>query len=189
MKILFTLALALLIGCATNKLPQFVAPAPRPVVTGVIVSQRAIYAELSPLMAQHYELQLILMDSVYGCLSEEDTRRIITEAFRTFNNNYIEEARDCDDLGIELAVKLRTLFRRDTANVPLSSTFGLVGGALVGDILELDFQAGDEPLYHIMVLVRCAGGKWLLIEPQSKQVCEFTGTIYEGSFEFILGIF
>lgn len=181
MKILFAFALTLLIGCATRQ--------PAPPVAGEIVSNFKIVRELRPLLGEYFGRQIILMDEVYGSISEADTRKLIAEAFRTFNTHYIEEARDCDDLGIELVVKLRALFRRDTGGVPLSSTFGLVCGALVGDIPELKFVASSEPFYHAMVVVRCKGGKWLLIEPQSKQVCEFTGTIYEGSFEFILGIF
>lgn len=180
MKILYALALTLLLGCATShKTP----------VTGEIVSNFKIVHELRPLMAEHRGQHLVLMDEVYGPISEADTRKLISEAFRTFNPSYILEARDCDDLAIELVVKLRVLFRRDTGSVPLGSTVGVVAGALVGDIPELNFVASPEPFYHAMAVVRCAGGKWLLIEPASKQVCEFTGTIYEGSFEFILGIF
>lgn len=186
MKILYALALTLLLGCTTTKLPQ--PSSPRPVVTGVVVSYRTIEAELRPLMAEHYKPQLISMDAYYGCVSEQHTRRIIAEALSTFNTHYIEESLDCDDLAINLVVQMRALFRRDTAYVPLASTFGVVGGALAGDIPELGYK--DEGLFfHAMVIVRCQNGKYLLIEPQSKQICEFTGLIYEGVFDFILGIF
>lgn len=184
MKLLYTLALTLLLGCATSHK----TPSPYPVVTGEIIYYRIMEGELRPLMAEHYDPQLILMDEIYGVISEQDTRRIIAEAFSTFKPYFIEEARDCDDQAIEIVVRMRALFRRDTENVPVASTFGVIGGALVGDIPELHYR-NDGIAYHAMAVVRCAGGKWLLIEPQSKQVCEFTGTIYEGSFEFILGIF
>lgn len=139
-------------------------------------------------MTEEYEPQIILMDPVYGCISEAATRKIIAEGLANFSVRYIESARDCEDQSLELAVILRQLFRRDTGNVPLGPPFGLVGGALVGDIPELKFVSPGVPLYHVMVAARCQGGKWLLIEVQSKQVVELTGPIYEGSFELFLFI-
>lgn len=178
MKFLIILAACFLIGCATTKSP----PAPRSVVTGVIVSYATIEAELSPLMAEEYDPQIVIMDPFYGCLSEEATRKIIFEGLATFSIDYIENARDCEDLAIEAAVVFRQLFRRDTANVRLGPPFGIIGGALVANIPELGFIYPGYPCYHAVCAVRCLGGKWLLIEVQSGQVIEMTGPIYEGVF-------
>lgn len=180
MKFLPALVLALLLGCATSQ--KITVSPPRPVVTGTVVSYRTIEAELRPLMDAPYDPQIVIMDPVYGCLSEEATRKIITEGLATFSVKYIENARDCEDLAIEAAVVFRQLFRRDTANVRLGPPFGIIGGALVGDIPELGFVSPGYPLYHAVCAVRCSGGKWLLIEVQSKQVIEMLGPIYEGVF-------
>lgn len=187
MKILYALALTLLLGCATTKLPQ--PPAPRPVVTGEIVSFRTLERELRPLMSEEYDPQLILMDELYGAIPEDAMRRIINEGLAAHKFDYQEEGRDCDDAAVEATVIFRHLFRRDTHNVSLAAPIGIVGGALVGNITELGFTSPGFPLYHAMCIARCKGGKWLLIEVESKQVIEFTSTIYEGSFEFFLGVF
>lgn len=179
------LALSLsLIGCATS--PKLVT---RAVVTGEIISYATIERELRPLMDASYDPQLILMDARYGCVSEETTRRIINEGLANFDWRYIEESADCDDSAISLVVILRHIFRRDTGNVPLAAPIGIVGGALVGSIPELKFVWPGVPMYHAVVLLRCEGGKYLLVEPESKQICEFTSLVYEGNLEFFLGVF
>lgn len=189
MKSLFSLLLSLLlVGCATSSKPPAPAPAVRAVVTGEIVSYFTIEREMSALMDASYGPQVIVMDPRYGCVSEENTRRIIAEGLSTFPVDYVENARDCEDLSIELAVVLRHIFRRDTANVPLGPPIGIIGGAMVADIPELGFVSPGYPCYHAMCAVRCLGGKWLLIEVQSKQVVELTGPIYEGVFEPFLFI-
>lgn len=182
------LSACLFLGCATSS-KQFKTPPARAVVTGEIVSYSTIHRELRPRMAEEYAPKLILMDAVYGAVSEEVTRRILSEGLASFNFVYVNEARDCDDAAIELVVILRRIFRRDTANVPLAAPIGIIGGVLVGDIPELKFVSPGVPFYHAMVAVRCLGGKWLLVEPASKQVVELTGPIYEGSFELFLGVF
>lgn len=190
MKSLFFLLLSLLlVGCATSSKQSSPPPPIREVVTGEIVHYSTIENELRPLMSEEYDPKLVLMDAQYGAVSEEATRKIIAEAFLTFHFDYVEEANDCDDGAIQLTVLLRSIFRRDTASVPLAAPIGLIGGALVGDIPELKFVSPGFPLYHAMVAVRCQGGKWLLVEPASKQVTELTGPIYEGSFELFVGIF
>lgn len=182
-KFLALLALsALLVSCASSPKPV------RQVVAGEIISYATIHRELRPLMTEKYEPKIILMDPVYGCISETATRKIIAEGLATFSVRYIENARDCEDLAIEAAALFRHLFRRDTGNVPLGPPFGIIGGALVGNIPELDFVSPGVPLLHAMVAVRCQGGKWLLIEVQSKQVIDLMGPIYEGSFDFFLFI-
>lgn len=183
-KFIALVALSLsLIGCASLRQPQ-----PRLVVTGEVISYATIYRELRPLMTEEHDPQIVLMDPVYGCISEAATRKIIAEGLANFPVRYIESARDCEDISIEATVIFRHIFRRDTGNVPLGPPFGIIGGALVADISELGFVSPGYPLYHAMCAVRCDGGKWLLIEVQSKQVVELTGMIYEGSFELFLFI-
>lgn len=185
-KFLALVALSLfLVGCVTSHRP----PPPRPVVTGEIISYTTIESELRPLMDVSYDPQLILMDSRYGCIPEEAMRRILNEGLANFSWRYVEESADCDDGALDLTVILRHLFRRDTGNVPLAAPIGIIGGALVGNIPELNFVWPGVTLYHAVILVRCQGGKYLLVEPASKQICEFTSLVYEGNFEFFLGIF
>lgn len=183
-KFLALVALSLLlVGCVTSSRQ----PASRP-VAGEIISYATVYRELRPLMTEEYAPKIILMDPVYGCISEAATRKIIAEGLATFSVKYIENARDCEDLALDAAVIFRQLFRRDTGNVPLGPPFGIIGGALVGNIPELDFVWPGVPFLHAMVAVRCQGGKWLLIEVQSKQVIDLMGPIYEGTFEMFLFI-
>lgn len=188
MKILFALALTLLLGCATShKLTP--VPAPRPAVTGEIVSYRTFESELNPFLAEEYEDQIILMDANFGCVSELEMRRIISEGLLTFPVFYIPEVHDCDDQSLEAIIVLRHLFRRDTANVPLAAPIGLVGLKLVSDIPEMGYFLDGEIGYHAVILVRCLGGKYLLVDPSTKRVSEFTQHVYEGTVELMLVIF
>lgn len=174
-----------LVGCVSSPSPR--VKTERPIVSGEIISYASIQKELTPFFPEA-DPKIIIMDPMYGCISEESTRRILVEGLATFDVTYIENARDCEDLAIEATVVFRTLFRRDTGNVPLGPPIGIIGGALLGDIPEMHFNYPGTPCYHAMVAVRCKGGKWLLVEVQSKQIIELMGPMYEGSFEPFLFI-
>lgn len=184
----FALSVALAAVAPTNYQPfAEIKPPALAQQTGIIISAAAIEEELSPFI--NHKCKLTVMDGSFGCVPEETVRGLIAVAMFDFDNTYIVEARDCDDLALEFIVKLRRAFRDLTDGVPLGSPIGLVGIKLVQDIPEMGYILHGKIAYHAVVVVRCSEGKWLLVDPGTKKVTEFTGHLYEGSAELLLGIF
>lgn len=185
---LFSLALAVILPIQPYlPLAEIRPPAPTQQLTGQIVFSNTIENELSRFLVD--PCRLVVMDNTFGCLPEERVLEITKKFLFTFDNSYVVEARDCDDLALEAIVKLRRLFRDETEGVPFAAPVGLVGIKIVSDIPDMRYLLEGRVGYHAAVVVRCAGGKYLLIDPGTKKVSEFTQYIYEGSIELLLGIF
>lgn len=155
--------------------------------TGEIVMYGTLEKELSPFIDE--ECKLITTDAMFGCLPEEKVRSMVANLLFTFDNTYIDEARDCDDLAWEFIVKFRRFSREVTADVPLASPCGFIGVKLVGDVPEMGYNLGGRVGCHAIVIIRCQGGKWLLVDPGTKRVSQFTQYLYEGAIELRLVIF
>lgn len=180
-KFLALLALsALLVSCASLRQP-------RSEKIAEIVSVHRIQHELQDRMLPGSKLAI--MDVYFVSIPEDRTRKLIDEALFGFSTRYVIEARDCDDIAIEYVVRLRSLFRRELNNLEAAGPIGLVGGAIVGDIPELKIVLHGRTVYHAMVVVRCSGGKWLLVEPSEKRIVDLASPYYEGTLELFLGVF
>lgn len=173
--------LALLVGCATS-------PRPTSPKIAELISSPTIARELQSMMDEGDKI--FFMDWRFVSIPEDRTRRLISEAFVGFDTRYVVEARDCDDISNEYLARLRALFRRELNNSQAAAPVGLIGGAVVGDIPELNlYLHGGEPVLHAMVVVRCYDGKWLLVEPSKKRVVELESPYYEDTFRPMLVIF
>jgi hypothetical protein len=183
----FALSVALAAVADYQPFAEIRPPAFSQPITGVLVSTYTIERELAPFI--NNKCKLTVMDGNFGCIPEKTIRDLIAVALFDFDNTYIVEARDCDDLALEFIVKLRKSFRDFTDGVPLAAPIGLVGIKLVQDIPEMGYFLHGKIAYHAVVVVRCEEGKWLLVDPGTKKISEFTGHLYEGSAELLLGIF
>lgn len=154
---------------------------------GEIIFFRDLEAELSRFIGD--ERKLITTDARFVCLPEEQVRGMIKNLLFTFDNRYIVEARDCDDLAWEFIVKLRRFSRDVTDEIPVAASVGFIGVKLVNDIPEMGYFLEGGVGYHAVVIVRCMDGKWLLVDPGTKKVSELTQHLYEGSIELRLVIF
>lgn len=171
------------LGVFWKKKPK---PAPTP-STGEIVMYHTIEDELVGFIDE--PCKLITTDAMFGCLPEAKVREMVKNLLFTFDNTYIDEARDCDDLAWEFIIKFRRFHRDVTADVPLAASAGFIGVKLVGDVPEMGYILGGKVGYHAIVIIRCQGGKWLLVDPGTKKVSEFTQHLYEGNLELRLAIF
>ena len=135
------------------------------------------------------DLRVLTTDADYGCLPEKEVRSILSLLLRKFDNTYIPEARDCDDLALEFIVKYRRLAREVMDDVPLAVPAGLIDVKLCTDNPEMGYKLNGRVSYHAIVIIRCMGGKWLLVDPDTKKVSEFTQHLYEGTMELRRAIF
>lgn len=166
--------------------PKQAPPAPAP-ATGEIVMYHHIESALRPFIEE--DCKLITTDAMFGCLPEAKVRAMVANLLFTFDNTYIDEARDCDDLAWEFIVKFRRFHREVTDNVPLAASAGFIGVKLVNDVPEMGYLLDGRVGYHAIVIIRCQGGKWLLVDPGTKRVSEFTQHLYSGDIELRLVIF
>jgi hypothetical protein len=123
------------------------------------------------------------MDRYYISPTDSTARLILKRAFRKLENVYVDEAYDCDDNAAELIVLLKKEALIEYREYPAGLAVGFIGLKFEGPIMEYPRRTDDPndyPFYHAMVVMRVKGGRWLLIEPLSHQVCELTGPIYEG---------
>lgn len=120
---------------------------------------------------------------------EKEVREILSLLLPKFDITYIPEARDCDDLALEFIVKFRRLCRIVMDDVPLAVPSGLIDVKLCRDIPEMGYKLEGGIGYHAIVAIRCMGGKWLLVDPDTKKVSEFTQHLYEGTMELRRAIF
>lgn len=124
------------------------------------------------------------MDYRYIAPTESTARLILKRAFRKLENVYVPEAYDCDDNAAELIMLLKKEALVEYREYPAGLAVGFIGLRFDGPIREYKSYSDDSddyPFHHAMVVLRVKGGKWLLIEPLTHQVCELTGPIYEGS--------
>jgi hypothetical protein len=171
------------LGAFWNKKPK---QSPK-LATGEIVMYHHIEKELSPFLDD--ECRLITTDALFGCLPEAKVQEMVKNLLFTFDNTYIDEARDCDDLAWEFIIKFRRFHRDVTRDVPLAPSAGFIGVKIISDIPEMGYNLHGNVGYHAIVIIRCQGGKWLLVDPGTKKVSEFTQHLYEGSLELRFAIF
>lgn len=186
MNFLLAVLLSTYLAFAGEPSPNF-RPCSSSAPVGEIVPRYRIERELRRFVTN--DLRIITMDSDFGCLPEPEVRDLIEKVLFTFDNTYITEARDCDDLALEFIVKFRELSRETMDGVPLAVPCGLVDVKLVRDIPEMGYELEGRVGYHAIVAVRCMDGKWLLIDPDTKRVSEFTQHLYEGTMELRRAIF
>lgn len=189
---LFSLALAGFLAAsspikepAVNFRPS--QPASEEVLRGEIVYSQHIEEELRRFTTD--DLRVITMDSTFGCLPEKEVRALVANLLVTFDNTYIDDIRDCDDLALEFIVEYRRRARGAVENIPLAVPAGLVDVKLCQDIPEMGYKVGGGIGYHAIVIIRCMGGKYLLVDPDTKKVSEFTQYLYEGAIELRRVIF
>lgn len=187
MKYLLLLTLTLLIGCATSpKIPAPAASNPPPPVPVFLLNADTLEEELLPLTVEGSKI--IIMDWAYGALTEEHTRRLISEALIGFTPYYVVEAYDCSDISFSFMLRLRALYLRDCQGAPVAAPVGLVGAKMVADMPDLGIALYGGIGYHAMNVIRHAGG-WLIVEPSLGKVAEFTGLCYGGELEVFILIF
>lgn len=188
---LLSLALAGLLAFSSSDKepsPNFRPSQPAPEeVRGEVVFSYHIEKELRQFTTDN--LRVITMDSDYGCLPEKEVRAMVSNLLFTFDNTYIVESRDCDDLALEFIVKYRRFARDRMDGVELAVPCGLIDVKLCQDIPEMGYNLHGGIGFHAIVIIRCMGGKWLLVDPDTKRVSEFTQHLYEGTMELRRAIF
>lgn len=129
------------------------------------------------------------LDAYYLSPTAQTAKLMLRRAFRKLENVYVSEAYDCDDNAQELMILLRKEALVEYREFPAALAIGFVGVRIDGPIYEYimpKLDPSDYPLYHAMVVMRIKGGRWLLIEPLTHQVCELTGPIFEGQISIEL---